>query len=94
MRTLGPQTKGLGPGGIEVGHATTSSCSSCRPHRGLRGRSRSCHSLTLGALEQGRRAFLGQAHQQEGLWGSDLTTLRMRGLGKDGLGTQNLSSRW
>lgn len=39
-------------------------------------------------------AFLGQAHQQEGLWGSDLTTLRTRGLGKDGLGTQNLSSRW
>lgn len=43
------------------GHITTSSCSSFRPHGGLRGRSRSCHSLTLEALEQGRPAFLDQA---------------------------------
>lgn len=45
------------------GHSTTSSCFSCRRHRGLRRRSCSCHSLTLEALEQGRRALLGQAQR-------------------------------
>lgn len=44
MSTLGPQTRGLGTGGVTVaeGHATTSSCDSCTPCPSSQ-RRRSCH---------------------------------------------------
>lgn len=54
-----------------------------QPHTGVSG------ARSAGALGSG-----SASHQQEGLWGSDLTTLGVWGLGKDGLGTQNLNSRW
>lgn len=52
------------------------------------------HTGGSGARSAGVLGSGSVSHQREGLWGSDLTTLRMRGLSKDGLRARNLSFRW